>query len=148
IHDAVLDETYRALEGSFTLHAHFRVQPGTAPGAAHAKVGVAYQACNDSGCLFPMHDSFDVPVTVRAAQPRDVVASAAGAAGAAGGAGKAGGAAGGAPSASLQDQFQTALKAGDVGTFLWLAIVLALVSLLTPCVFPMIPITVSFFSKR
>jgi thiol:disulfide interchange protein DsbD len=35
-----------------------------------------------------------------------------------------------------------------VGSFLWLAVLLAFVSLLTPCVFPMIPITVSFFTKR
>lgn len=32
--------------------------------------------------------------------------------------------------------------------FLWLAITLGAVSLLTPCVFPMIPITVSYFTKN
>lgn len=32
--------------------------------------------------------------------------------------------------------------------FLWVAIVAALFALLTPCVFPMIPITISFFTKQ
>jgi thiol:disulfide interchange protein DsbD len=32
--------------------------------------------------------------------------------------------------------------------FLWLAMIMGALSLLTPCVFPMIPITVSFFTKR
>src|SRR5262249_4288247 len=32
--------------------------------------------------------------------------------------------------------------------FLWAAAVAGAISLLTPCVFPMIPITVSFFTKR
>lgn len=36
----------------------------------------------------------------------------------------------------------------DLGPFIWLAISLALISLLTPCVFPMIPITVSYFTNH
>ncbi|MBX7172569.1 MAG: thioredoxin family protein [Pyrinomonadaceae bacterium] len=35
-----------------------------------------------------------------------------------------------------------------LGSFLWAALVAGLVSLLTPCVFPMIPITVSYFTKH
>lgn len=40
------------------------------------------------------------------------------------------------------------LLADGLGAFLWAAVIGGLVSLLTPCVFPMIPITVSFFTKR
>ncbi len=155
VHDEILDETYRVLEGRFTLRAHFRVEPGVAPGKAVAKLSLRYQACDDRGCLLPMTDALEVPVTVRAALPGDVLAPVAAATtGASGGpaagtaSGTASGTVSGAVEASLQDQFQVALAAGNVGTFLWLAVVLALVSLLTPCVFPMIPITVSFFSKR
>lgn len=36
----------------------------------------------------------------------------------------------------------------DVWKFLWLAITLGALSLLTPCVFPMIPITVSYFTNH
>jgi thiol:disulfide interchange protein len=35
-----------------------------------------------------------------------------------------------------------------LGAFLWAALVAGLISLLTPCVFPMIPITVSYFTKH
>ena len=34
------------------------------------------------------------------------------------------------------------------GSFLWLAISMGALSLLTPCVFPMVPITVSYFTKH
>ena len=36
----------------------------------------------------------------------------------------------------------------DITGFIWLAITLGALSLLTPCVFPMIPITVSYFTKN
>ncbi|MCV5264072.1 hypothetical protein OFC55_41055, partial [Escherichia coli] len=36
----------------------------------------------------------------------------------------------------------------DLWTFLWLAATLGAISLLTPCVFPMIPITVSYFANH
>jgi thiol:disulfide interchange protein DsbD len=36
----------------------------------------------------------------------------------------------------------------DLWTFLWLAVTLGALSLLTPCVFPMIPITVSYFTNH
>lgn len=39
---------------------------------------------------------------------------------------------------------------GDAGfmKFLWLAVIAGLFTLLTPCVFPMIPVTISYFTKR
>ncbi len=42
----------------------------------------------------------------------------------------------------------TGLLSGGIWAFLGLAALMGLVSLMTPCVFPMIPITVSFFSKQ
>lgn len=36
----------------------------------------------------------------------------------------------------------------DIWSFLWLAVTFGAISLLTPCVFPMIPITVSYFMKH
>jgi thiol:disulfide interchange protein DsbD len=40
------------------------------------------------------------------------------------------------------------ITAQGFGSFLWLAIVMGALSLLTPCVFPMIPITVSYFANH
>lgn len=39
-------------------------------------------------------------------------------------------------------------KSSDLWGFIWLAITFGAISLLTPCVFPMIPITVSYFMKH
>lgn len=39
-------------------------------------------------------------------------------------------------------------SASGLGAYLWLAVLGGLTALLTPCVFPMVPITVSFFTKR
>ncbi len=39
-------------------------------------------------------------------------------------------------------------KQGGILSFLWFAMTMGALSLLTPCVFPMVPITVSFFTKR
>ncbi len=51
------------------------------------------------------------------------------------------------PSANDEDQAQ-ALKNRGLFGFIWFAVLQGLLALLTPCVFPMIPITVSFFTKR
>ena len=46
-----------------------------------------------------------------------------------------------------EDQAKSLKNRGLFG-FIWFAILQGLLALLTPCVFPMIPITVSFFTKR
>jgi thiol:disulfide interchange protein DsbD len=43
---------------------------------------------------------------------------------------------------------QRDITAQGFGSFLWLAVVMGALSLLTPCVFPMIPITVSYFANH
>lgn len=43
---------------------------------------------------------------------------------------------------------QAADWGGSMFSFFWLALTAGFVALLTPCVFPMIPLTVSFFSKQ
>ncbi|HEX9963258.1 MAG TPA: cytochrome c biogenesis protein CcdA, partial [Pyrinomonadaceae bacterium] len=48
-----------------------------------------------------------------------------------------------APSAAQNQPLNT-----DFGSFIWLAITVGALSLLTPCVFPMIPITVSYFTNH
>ena len=39
-------------------------------------------------------------------------------------------------------------QAGDLWAFIWLAMTVGALSLLTPCVFPMVPITVSYFTNH
>jgi len=168
IFDRVIGETYSVLEGLFTFRAVFRVKYGHPLGQDSVEVTLAYQACDDSTCLFPFDNVIEVPVEVRVALLGDdldvavpavagLVADGGGheggdangeVAGASGDAGSTPSLTGATSKSSVQDDFRTALATGNVASFLWLTVILALVSLLTPCVFPMIPITVSFFAKR
>ncbi len=52
------------------------------------------------------------------------------------------------PQDSLDEDLAKDLKGRGLFGFVWFAIIQGLLALLTPCVFPMIPITVSFFTKR
>lgn len=51
------------------------------------------------------------------------------------------------PADAFSDQLGAARSQG-LAAYLWLSFGFGLLALLTPCVFPMIPITVSYFSKR
>ena len=50
--------------------------------------------------------------------------------------------------ASVDEDLSKDLKSRGLFGFVWFAVIQGLLALLTPCVFPMIPITVSFFTKR
>ena len=50
--------------------------------------------------------------------------------------------------ASADEDMAKDLKGRGLFGFVWFAVIQGLLALLTPCVFPMIPITVSFFTKR
>ena len=93
-------------------------------------INVRYQVCNDSICLPPktVKVSFAGSEDVKKTSPPPVVGSTAATPAAA------------APS--------TTVPAGSIWSFVWLAVTLGALSLLTPCVFPMIPITVSYFTNH
>ncbi|MCG8337531.1 MAG: thioredoxin family protein [Proteobacteria bacterium] len=104
------------------------------PGKHSSEVVVIYQLCTDVICLPTETRTLDIEVAVEAG--------------------------------SIRPEFQfadrsinplpeqtgisgiTGLLSGGIWAFLGLAALMGLVSLMTPCVFPMIPITVSFFSKQ
>jgi thiol:disulfide interchange protein DsbD len=52
------------------------------------------------------------------------------------------------PQVSMDEDLARDLKSRGLFGFVWFAVIQGLLALLTPCVFPMIPITVSFFTKR
>jgi thiol:disulfide interchange protein DsbD len=52
------------------------------------------------------------------------------------------------PSAPISGPTAQVLSQHSLGSFIWLAMVMGALSLLTPCVFPMIPITVSYFTNH
>jgi thiol:disulfide interchange protein DsbD len=96
--------------------------------AGSAAVDVRFQVCNDTLCLPPktFRVSFEGSSLVRGGSLFDPA--------------KIGNA----------DPLISNTKPADqsIWSFIWLALTLGALSLLTPCVFPMIPITVSYFTKN
>jgi thiol:disulfide interchange protein len=90
---------------------------------------VRFQLCNDSFCLPPRTKR------VSFAGEEDVKKTASGSQ----------------PPVTIQNNNElrtTNNQQTDLWSFLWLAVTFGAISLLTPCVFPMIPITVSYFMKH
>ncbi len=114
-------------------------------GVTTLALSVAYQTCTDRYCLPPTSDLVTTPITVGAAAagtviPEAVVAPPVTPTPA--------------PVAIAEASPASAPPRPFGGTttpslplFLWLAAVMGALSLLTPCVFPMIPITVSYFTR-
>lgn len=111
------------------------LQKDAAPGPLDLTAEVRYQCCNDTSCLPPKRKTASTTIKI------DPTASAASFAIPAGYGDIA------TPSAPAKPAPAPA-DAQDLGGFLLTALGLGLASLFTPCVFPMIPITVSFFLNR
>jgi thiol:disulfide interchange protein DsbD len=139
------------------------VLPDARPGPQNLHLTISLQVCDEKGCL-PGDLNFDVPLVVsdaaavplssglearqRLAKPPIEVVSVPGSAPN--------------PSATTAHQADpapvvdvtsdptssNASPASDLLGFMWLGIWWGAVSLITPCVFPMIPITVSYFLKQ
>lgn len=111
--------------------------------AQTVQVEVRFQACNDRLCLPPKTMRLNLPLTggevTAVPASRHIFAQTT------------------APeSASIAPPRQTASASSkasgrsqqSLGAFLWLAFGMGALSLLTPCVFPMIPITISYFTSH
>lgn len=141
-------------EGAVALSLPVQIQPGKL-GKQQVILKVTYQACNDQSCDPPktaeIPISFDIqpgepevtsiaPITSIPEQPEGHVTESSpqtpttpgGLAAVTDEQAKA-----------IQDAEQSGLLA-----YIWLSFTAGLLALLTPCVWPMVPITVSFFSKK
>ena len=160
-------------EEPFTWTMEVLVRPSAPPGTTNLEIDVALQVCDPKGCTSENH-TLTVPVTVstKAAlslssdvEKRLAEYDAAKAKERAERERKAAGTptSTGAPSSAGSFDFrpynvvdspslQTLSGGGSKNSGLWATIVTAVlggfISLLTPCVFPMIPVTVSFFLKQ
>ena len=121
-------------EGAVIFETPVRISAGLEAGEYKISAGLLYQACDPTICYPPKTDSFDLTVVVLPGEARagktEIVAAAP-------------------PSMPSDDDnidLQSAISAG-LGSFLLLSISMGFLALLTPCVFPMIPITVSYFTK-
>jgi thiol:disulfide interchange protein DsbD len=148
-------------DDSATFSLPILVAPDTPPGTHRLEVHARFQTCNDKLCLPPRTEKLAAAVTVVAtasagtpaqspapadgqAQPRSESGSGSpGSAGAVEGSN----AAAGLPSNAAAVPVPAAAQA-SLWSFIWLAMTVGALSLLTPCVFPMVPITVSYFTNH
>lgn len=125
-----LDPNFGAIvgfhEGAAVFTRAFRVSATAPPSAKMQSVGLHYQTCNASVCLPPTDVVLDVPLAVEAGPVRATYASV--------------------PRAPAAPQAPQG--SGGLGWFLLAAVGAGLLAIATPCVFPLIPITLTNFVKQ
>ena len=144
--DVAPDKNFDILSETYADSVTFAVPVmARTAGTTTLAMSVAYQTCTDRYCLPPTSDVISTPITVTASGataviPEPVITATV--------------AAKPPPVASNIATPAAAPRRPLDGTttpslplFLWLAAVMGALSLLTPCVFPMIPITVSYFTR-
>jgi thiol:disulfide interchange protein DsbD len=139
--DSVTHKEREGLEHSGTAHVAFEVPQGFNPGNVNAKIKLTYQACSKENCLFPKTISMDLPFVVTASVGSSDSNSGTGP----GSAVAAGSSA--AVSAAPQGSFE---KAMSQSLFMAILVVfgMGVLTSLTPCIYPMIPITLAILGAR
>jgi thiol:disulfide interchange protein DsbD len=130
-------ETY---EGSAAFLIEVELKQDAAPGSIELTAEVRYQACNDRLCLPPVKRTSAATLVIAANAPTPSLAVPAGYTEVRPGAVAATATAPPTPVRKTDSQ--------DLGLFLLTAFSFGLAAIFTPCVFPMIPITMSFFLNR
>jgi thiol:disulfide interchange protein DsbD len=106
-------------------------------GKQNLDIEVYYQVCDDKVCLPPKTKSIIAGVEVAGVSDNPIEASAPGQSNS------------GEELAGEAEQIKRSTLGGDgIFSFIWIAILAGFAALLTPCVFPMIPLTVSYFAKQ
>ena len=131
--DPVLDQVLSYHKEQGRLYQNLKVGDEFSAGSEMELSGnFIYQACSDKVCLPPKTENWPQQLILSEGSPRSEYAF---------------------PQYAVdelrvdQNSMEEALS-GGFWSFLGLAVVAGLLALLTPCVFPMIPITVAFFSKQ
>ncbi|MCC7431319.1 thioredoxin family protein [bacterium] len=108
-------------EHSGTFTKSFEVK-NIKTGTYNLKGEVTYQLCDENSCLPPTTKEFSFDLKIEEGEPR--------------------------PEFAMASNSGNGNLGADFWSFIWLAVSAGALALLTPCVFPMIPITVSFFTKQ
>ncbi|MDP6684868.1 MAG: cytochrome c biogenesis protein CcdA [Candidatus Marinimicrobia bacterium] len=116
-------------EKSVTFTLPVLLEDSINPGQAEIMVSVQYQTCNERICLPPKTVDLMVPITIEAGSPRSDKMTFM------------------ETTVKRESQLDIAIKEGIL-SFILLSLSMGFLALLTPCVFPMIPITVSFFTHQ
>jgi thiol:disulfide interchange protein DsbD len=143
---------WHSKEATFTIPISFQEEAGS---TSMIDLEVLYQVCDDKSCLPPKTKSItrSVGISGVADSPyqgfEETDESVQSQSSNEGDALKSVDAPATADSGSEETQVQSSGVSGSgIFSFLWIALAAGFAALLTPCVFPMIPLTVSFFSKQ
>ena len=135
-YDEVIELTLAFHKDEFNFYRDFKVNIDSAEQFGSLLLEIQFQVCNDRICLPPATYNLETLVDVKAGKIRDIWSSQ--------------------DNLSQFNPIKTKIKSFESNTlwsqglfsFLLLAVGAGLISLLTPCVFPMVPITVSFFLQQ
>ncbi len=133
--DIEFDPNFEAELGWHSSYANFEVPVAVKTemqGTQTLDLEVFYQVCDDRVCLPPKTKSIIATVEVVGVADNPVEGSIGGAV----------------TEAPEETSTSATLSADGIFSFLWIALLAGFAALLTPCVFPMIPLTVSYFSKQ
>lgn len=138
VHDPNFDLKVAYFGKAVTFNLSLLLRDDAAPGTHPVTGAITYMLCNETACLPPIDHPFSTQLTIERgfARPKftGVVAAV----------------------EPPPVQFEGLGSTADVGhaieqgfwAFLSLSFTMGFLALLTPCVFPMVPITVSFFTKQ
>jgi thiol:disulfide interchange protein len=127
-------ETY---EGSAIFLIELQLKPDASAGASNVSAEVRFQTCNDKVCIPPRRRTVTATLTIDPAAHAAAPLIPAGYAEVTG-----------PPKARTAPSAPASPDTQSLGAFLLVAFGVGLAAIFTPCVFPMIPITMSFFLNR
>ncbi len=133
--DAVSGKLKEGMEGNATLSALTEFPVGMKSGNLNVDIALTYQACSKETCLFPKTIHIKVPFELLgSAKPAEVTLAAAGVSSKIENSGK-------------KSDLENALSKGVLSAILFVFAVGFLTSL-TPCIYPMIPITLAVLGAK
>lgn len=133
VRDTAFDMDVEQHEGKVEFTASLALKANMAAGKQKIEGKMRFMVCDAQSCLPPMTVPFAAELAIEPGAPRAEFVAVVSTATVA-------------EVKSAPEKFGG--QADGLGGLILLAIISGLVSLLTPCVFPMIPITVSFFTKE
>ncbi|MGH9440685.1 MAG: cytochrome c biogenesis protein CcdA [Thermoanaerobaculia bacterium] len=130
------DKPLAVYEGAIEVKGRGAVAAAATPGPREVSGVFSYQPCNDKQCLAPARVPFRCPVSIAAASPKPAAAGPVREAGSGG------------PASTAGPDLAAVLSSRGLVLFFAFLFLGGLALNLTPCVYPIIPITIGFFGGQ
>ncbi len=144
-------EKLSVYQGTATIRATISPPPDSAPGPRPVRALLTYQACSDQACLAPERIEFEIPLVIEGAPVADAAARPTGSTG---GAFPGSSRSGQGPAAFLASNgkggegIKALLEERGLVVLLGVVFLAGLALNLTPCVYPVMPVTIGFFANQ